>query len=107
MEKMTKTTTSEIRRFKFVGNCCEYTAEAWGMFDAFDLPDTPCAWAGMMMNNDGTLYAVWAEDALSCDCDAAYVELDKSHHEVYYEAFRAEIEAKRNDKEEELERRND
>lgn len=108
MKEMTKTTTSAIRDygFKFVGNGGEYTAEAWGMFSGCDLPDTHEAWAEMMIDDDGTLYAVWAEDSLSCDyCNAAYIELDKVDHAVYYEVFRDEIEAKQNDKEEERERR--
>jgi len=102
-----KTSTSGIRSLglRLLGYGGEYATEAWEVLGGYNLPDTPNAWADIMVDNEGKLYAVWSEDALSCDyCDAAYIELDRQEYPGLYEVMRSNIEEKKDLEQERYER---
>lgn len=99
MKNLIETTTGTISSQMILDHCGDYA----GKFQdtAFDLLSTVCElpefeenqWCDIMFDREGNVYAIYAEDALTCqNAWCFYIQLD---HEDCEKAF-AEMEMKRN-----------
>ena len=84
MKNLIETTTGTISSQMIVNHCGDYA----GRFqdEAFDLLSTVTdfpkfeenQWCDIMFDRDGDVYAIWAEDSLTCyNADAKYIQLDR------------------------------
>ena len=83
MKNLFTTTTGDIASQKVLDHAGDYAGKY--QQEAFDLlselEDVPefegNHWSDIMFDKEGKVYAIWAEDALTCwGADAMYVELD-------------------------------
>lgn len=83
MNKIIRTTTGTLSNQMILNHCGDYA----GKFQdsAIDLLDQHCDlpkfefnhWADIMYDNKGNVFAIWAEDSLTClDADVVYLQLN-------------------------------
>ena len=91
MKTLFTTTTDVLFRMNLT-HCGDYAGKF--IHEAYDLmrevTDIPVfeenQWADIMYDREGNVYAVWAEDSLTCfNADAMYIQLDRGDCE---EAFK-------------------
>lgn len=84
MKTLFESTTGTISSQMILDHCGDYA----GKFqeEAFDLLSQVCdlpefdgnQWCDIMFDSDGDVYAIWAEDSLTCwNADAKYIQLDR------------------------------
>jgi hypothetical protein len=85
MKTLIETTAGTITSQMILANCGDHGG--WFQDKAFDLlsrvttlPDFEMNnWADIMYDREGNVYAIWAEDALTCyNADAKYIQLDET-----------------------------
>jgi hypothetical protein len=83
MKTLTETTTGTISSQMILNYCGDYAGrfqdEAFDLLSSVtDLPEfEKNQWCDIMFDRDGDVYAIWAEDALTCqNADAKYIQLD-------------------------------
>ena len=91
MKTLIETTTGTISSQMILEHCGDYAGkfqdQAFDLLSTVtDLPDKENQWCDIMYDRKGNVYAVWAEDALTCyNADAKYIQLDREDCE---EAFK-------------------
>jgi len=99
MKTLIETTTGTISSQMILDHCGDYA----GKFQdtAFDLLSTVCKlpefednqWCDIMFDHDGDVYAIWAEDALTCsNADAKYIQLDREDCEAAFDGMKEKME---------------
>ena len=93
MKTLITTTTGTISSQMILDHCGDYAGrfqdEAYDLLsEVTDLPDfNENQWCDIMFDRDGDVYAIWAEDSLTCqNAEAKYIQLDREDCE---EAFAA------------------
>ena len=84
MKNLTSTTTGTISSQMILDHCGDYAGkfqdEAFDLLSKVtDLPEfEENQWCDIMFDREGDVYAIWAEDALTCyNADAKYIQLDE------------------------------
>ena len=96
MKNLFETTTGDIASQMILDHAGDYAGkfhcEAFDLLNKLvDVPEFECNnWADIMFDRDGKVYAIWAEDSLTCygaralyvelepgDCDAAFTDMKK------------------------------
>ena len=84
MKNLTSTTTGTISSQMILDHAGDYAGkfqdEAFDLINELEtLPEfEENQWADIMFDKSGNVYAIWAEDALTCqNADAKYVQLDE------------------------------
>lgn len=84
MKNLIETTTGTLANQMILTHCGDYAGEF--QQEAFDLLNEVedikdfegNEWCDIMFDREGNVYAIWAEDALTCwNADAKYIELEK------------------------------
>ena len=84
MKTLITTTTGTISSQMILNHCGDYAGKFHD--EAFELLSKSTAlpdfdvnqWADIMFDQDGDVYAVWAEDSLTCyNAEAKYIQLDR------------------------------
>ena len=84
MKNLIETTTGFISSQMILDHCGDYAGKFQD--EAFDLLSTVAdssefeenQWCDIMFDRDGAVYAIWAEDALTCyNAYAKYIQLDR------------------------------
>jgi hypothetical protein len=92
MKTLTETTTGTISNQMILDHCGDYAGKFQD--EAYDLLSKVCdlpafdanQWADIMYDRQGNVYAIWAEDALTCcNAEAKYISLDKDDCEKAFE----------------------
>ena len=100
MKTLIETTTGTLANQMVLDHCGDYAGKF--QYEAFDLLSTVTdlpefeenQWCDIMFDRHGNVYAIWAEDALTCfNADAMYLQLDREDCE---EAFAAMEEKRAN-----------
>ena len=84
MKNLIETTTGTISSQMILDHCGDYAGkfqdEAFGLLSKVtDLPEfEENQWCDIMFDRNGNVFAVWAEDALTCyNADAKYIQIDR------------------------------
>ena len=84
MKTLIETTTCTISSQMILDHCGDYAGkfqdEAFDLLSKVtDLPEfEENQWCDIMFDRDGDVYAIWAEDSLTCyNAEAKYIQLDR------------------------------
>jgi hypothetical protein len=98
MKNLIVTTTGTISSQMILDHCGDYAGEFQDKaFDLLskvtDLPDFEGnQWCDIMFDRDGNVYAIWAEDALTCwNADAKYIQLDQEDCPRAFENMKSKL----------------
>lgn len=99
MKNLTSTTTGTISSQMILDHCGDYAGkfqdEAFDLLSKVtDLPEfEENQWCDIMFDREGDVYAIWAEDALTCyNADAKYIQLDEEDCPEAFAGMREKIE---------------
>lgn len=86
MKTLIETTTGVISSQMILDHCGEYAGEFQDeayriLTELIDLPEfIENQWTDIMFDRDKNVYAIWAEDSLTCwDAAAMYIQLDREN----------------------------
>lgn len=98
MKNLIETTTGTIASQMILDHCGDYAGKFQDKaFDLLskvtDLPEfAQNHWCDIMFDSDGDVYAIWAEDALTCyNADAKYIQLDKEDCPEAFQGMREKL----------------
>ena len=98
MKNLIETTTGSLSSQIILDHCGDYAGEFQDQaFDLLstvtDLPDfKENQWCDIMFDRNGNVYAIWAEDALTCyNADAKYIQLDMEDCEEAFKGMEEKI----------------
>lgn len=110
MKNLTSTTTGTISSQMILDHCGDYAGkfqdEAFDIFakvsgrSSFDMTTELCeraehepnSWADIMYDRRGNVYAIWAEDSLTCqNADAMYIQIDREDCEAAFVGMEEKI----------------
>ena len=99
MKTLNETTTGTISKQMILNHCGDYAGkfqdEAYELLSKVtDLPEfEENQWCDIMFDRDGNVYAIWAEDFLTCfNAEAKYIQLDSEDCEKAFAEMNEKLE---------------
>jgi uncharacterized protein YuzE len=99
MKNLVETTTGTISSQMILDHCGDHAGrfidQAYDLLsEVTDLPEfEENAWADIMYDKQGNVYAIWAEDALTCyNAEAKYIQLDENDCPQAFKDMKLKIE---------------